>query len=151
MQRLHSLPCGRRIPFHADGEFPSMRTENSLPCERMIPFYAGGEFHCMRAENSITCSGEFHYMQAENSLTCGRRIPLHAGGEFHNMWAENSITCGQFSTECHGLVLTTQHMSIWCSFLVFLNFVGLLLKMKLRIYFYFDYILNFMKSSLIYH
>jgi hypothetical protein len=113
MRRLYSLPCGRRIDFHADGEFPSMRTENCLPC--------------------------------------GRRIPLYAGGEFPDMRAENSITCGELNTEGHGLVLTTQHMSIWCSFLVFLNFVRLLLKMKLRIYFYFDYILNFMKSNLIYH
>jgi hypothetical protein len=89
-----------------------MRAENSITCGRRIPLHAGGEFH---------------YMRAENSLTCRRRISLHAGGEFPYMRVENSITCGELSTEGHGLVLTTQHMSIWCSFLVFLNFVGLLL------------------------
>jgi hypothetical protein len=49
------LPCGDPVPFHADGESPSMRTENSLPCGRRIRFYAGGEFAPMRAENSIAC------------------------------------------------------------------------------------------------
>jgi hypothetical protein len=102
----------------------------------------------MRAENSITCwqtialqaGGEFHYMRAESQFPSLRRIPFHAGGESPSMRAETSITCGELSTEGHDLVLNTQHMNIWCLFLVFLNFVGLLLTIDLKIYFCFDYI-----------
>jgi hypothetical protein len=108
----------------------------------------GGQLHYKRAESSITCGrriplhagGESISFPAKNSLPCGWRIPFHAGGEFPSMRAETSITCGELSTEGHDLVLNTQHMNIWCLFLVFLNFVGLLLTIDLKIYFCFDYI-----------